>query len=186
VTAPLCRFDSASRALWITDVTPTVPAPRASAGGRCPGTWGNAVCAGSPPAIRCSCCRYQHRPGVRNRRLHAGIERRRRSGSRVLQRPLLYICSACPGRAGAGDASRFVCLSQAARYERMPFRQPPRSEERPLGAGPDGSKDAGVRLGKTSTGREFRVSRVDGFKPCRHIKFVSLREDKDPRKVVRE
>ena len=55
-----------------------------------------------------------------------------------------------------------------------------------VGAGSEGREDGRVHLGEASNRAEIDFLECTDANHLRHTKFVRLRDDKDPRKVVRQ
>jgi ATP-dependent DNA ligase len=66
------------------------------------------------------------------------------------------------------------------------LREPPRGRARAMGPGIYSRKDEGGSVGQAASCRSDRVLEWTGANHLRHTKFVGLRDDKDPRKVMRE
>jgi ATP-dependent DNA ligase len=68
----------------------------------------------------------------------------------------------------------------------MPIHKPARERGSKIGPATDGGQDAGMRVVEARRRSADRVLEWTGANHLRHTKFVGLRDDKDPRKVVRE
>ena len=103
----------------------------------------------------------QPRAGVRDWRLHGRDEDVRRARLRILRRRPSHLRRTHPKRIHAGRAGAAVQEIPRAGNQGLPVRESSRSEERPMGCGPDGSEDEGLSVAEAGAGRADRVPGMD-------------------------
>jgi len=126
------------------------------------------------------------RTRIRHRGLHAGGNHVRCARLWILRGNATVVCSTHSQWIHTRLKSSTLWKTAVAGNLGVSFCESTSDEKGPVGTRPDRREDEGVSLGEAGFSRAVQISEWTGDDHLRHSRFIGLREDKNPREVVRE